>query len=178
MPGEEADLNEYLNSEYYNSLTTDAQNLIDENGWFNVGTADRNYFNGSTSVLSNISDNVEQVKDVRWQGKIGLIDITEYMRSSTNSACDTMEAFDSDYGTDQCINDVQTYLYIANDPAFTLTFERGSNPSTVWMMGNNGSTYGTGVIYRSGVRPVVYIKSDAKIISGTGTSNDPYILSA
>ena len=45
-----------------------------------------------------------------------------------------------------------------------------------WRLLSVGSLTGTWVIDDYAARPVINLKSDVKIISGTGTANDPYVV--
>ena len=50
------------------------------------------------------------------------------------------------------------------------------NSSNVWLVSNNGSGLSSGPASTYGSRPTVHLKSTVKIISGTGTESDPYVV--
>ena len=79
LPTEEADLNIYLNITYYDSMIEKAQSRI-INGIYKAGIP--NYDSGVS-----LTQNIEQVSSVLWQGKVALLDVTEYIRTSTNTSC-------------------------------------------------------------------------------------------
>ena len=71
----------------------------------------------------------------------------------------------SDYqDMERCLNSIDMWLM------------NRYSASSVWYVGNNGSGYRDGPTNTYGGRPTVHLKSTVKIISGTGTETDPYVV--
>lgn len=72
---EDATLNTYLNNEYLSTL--DSKYITTHT--FNVG--------GTSGESETIEKHIEDEKRVTWQGKVGLITATDYLKASTNPSC-------------------------------------------------------------------------------------------
>ena len=116
LPAVEADLNTYLNGEYYNSLSATVQNMVKEDAVYKVGV-----LNFANQILNA---DIEQVSAAKWKGKIALIDITEYIRSSTNNGCINMYQGFNEY----CARNNWMYL---NDYWWTISPYSNSNSNNV-----------------------------------------------
>ena len=163
----DATLNKTLNETYYNTISNDSKNYIISHD-FNVGT-----IRGYNDPLNTL---IEQENSSKWNGKIALITLTEYLRTNSNSSCDdTLNSFNPK----NCSN--TTWLKMTgdywwwgltriNDENYVLNFNEEGNiyffDSTCY---NNADSYGCQIT----VHPVVHLKSDIKL-SGSGTSLDPY----
>ena len=75
--------------------------------------------------------------------------------------------------SDCCNND---WLYDSNLNQRTITPDSGI-PDGVFFVFSAGQVYGSITSISIAVRPALYLSSDVMISGGTGTSNDPYILS-
>ena len=172
LPDAEADLNIYLNNEYYNQLSNEAKQQI-VNHSFNVGMV-------AYSSGQQLETDIKQSKMYTWQGKVGLINVTEYVRaaaidkncasvynySTTSTKCYYIDNWMFDeVGSDYGLSNMTSYYY------------SGSDYNTyVWIIMNdypNSSPRTGGHLFW----PVVYLSSNIKITSGTGTSQDPYQIS-
>ena len=162
LPNKEADLNDYLNGEYYNRLNTMAKSMIKEDAVYKVGVL---YCNNTS-----INQDIEQVNAVKWKGKIALIDATEYIKASTDSSCTNIDAA---YTTANCKNDNWIFN---NDTWWTISPYSYSYSRDIGAINSNGLIDAYLVRYAHGVRPVVTLKPDVKITSGDGSENVPYIL--
>ena len=168
LPDEETSLNIYLNTTYYNNiLNVESQNKI-VNGWFDVSRV-------SDNIDYNLNESFVQSTLARWSGKIGLINIIEYVQAGTNVICDSIYDF---YQNSECYSDSQNYLNTENY-FWTLSPSTGAYPGTgsVWIVGSDGRIYSFHypVSSQYGVRPVVYLKSDITL-SGNGTEEEPYVI--
>ena len=167
LPSEEADLNEYLNNDYYNGvnngLNATARSMVKEDAVYKVGIV--NHANSST-----LEQNITQVSSVKWKGKVALIDVTEYIRASTNSSCTDIAA---GRNTTNCKNNNWMFN---SDVWWTLSPYSYSSSYYVWDV-DNGSLINYRANNDIGVRPVVTLKPDVKITSGDGSSSSPYQLS-
>ena len=162
-------MNEYLNEEYYASLTSLAQQQID-NHYFNVGTI-------TASSSDNMQTDMLSEEKYKWLGQIGLLNVTDYVKASTNSNCTRANDYSSN---SSCYNNTQNYNWLfdssSNSPRFING--RGGSRTNVWGINTTTGAIGAGTtaISSYGVRPVLYLKSYVKIISGEGTSDNPFQL--
>ena len=141
-------LSEYLNDTYYNNLNITARNQIVSHLW-GTGSATR------TNV--SIADLVWLEKNNGGNNKemyIALPSRYEYQRTSSVQA----------YGTNNWLN------YNANWWTISAYF------SNVWYIDSSGSIYRTSVSKEQAIRPTLYLSSEVKIIGGTGTQSDPYMI--
>lgn len=121
-----------------------------------------------------------------WNGKVGLINISEYVEASTNSTC--INAFSTYYYNPNYYYDNSQHLTEVNDwPCSNTDYTWMYNGSSFYTM-NIGLTSTTtiwrvaasGYLNANGVksdyirpRPAFYLKADI-ILTGTGTETNPY----
>ena len=79
---EDSNIAEYLNGEYYNSLTPTAKTQVQRHT-FNIGGVLYLSGSGNDSILNNIN----QEKAYTWTGNIGLPNVTDILRASLNPSC-------------------------------------------------------------------------------------------
>ena len=133
LPSKEASLNTYLNGDYYNSLTSVAQNQID-NHYFNVGTV-------SASSNNTLETDMLEEGKYKWLGKIGLLNITDYVKASTNSVCDSIY----DYGSNtSCYNNSNNHNWLSVTKASYPRYINGSSGSRYNIWGLNHTSYNIG----------------------------------
>ncbi len=159
-----ADLNVYLNDTWYNTLKY--SNLITSHTW-NVGTVNANETNLQTSVNEEKKEN--------WDGKIGLMNVTDYVKASTNSVCTSVNAY---YATSSCYNNSATHNWIFAGPAaksylWTIAPDPYSDAHGVFAVYSSGPLRDDTADGNIGVAPVLYLSSDISL-EGDGTSNSPY----
>ena len=170
LPSKEASLNTYLNTTYYNSLSEIAQSQIDTH-FFNIGTVD--------SIQGNtLKQDRAQEEKYKWLGKIGLLNVTDYISSTTNTKCTNIYNYDNNIN---CYRNSLTTNWISKIIEKTPRFINGQSGTrtNVWGMNHESHNIGSnGLAANSNfkVLPTLYIKSDVKIISGEGTNSNPYIL--
>ena len=160
LPSKEASLNIYLNEEYYNILNENARNMIKEDGVYKIGVLDYNN--------ASINQDMQQVSSAKWKGKIALIDATEYVRASTNSSCTDIHSAVTSTGCS-----INNWMF-DNNIWWTLSPHSGTPATTLWYVGNGGAIYGKITTFSYGVRPVITLKPEVKITSGTGEINSPF----
>lgn len=73
--------NSILNGTYYNSLTSTAKNQIVSHSW-GIGPIKANNNDLSTQIKSENS--------TKWTGKIALLSVSEILRTTNNTSCNTM----------------------------------------------------------------------------------------
>ena len=124
----------------------------------------------------------------KWTGNVGLINVSDVLKASTNTACKS--------ATDQFNKLMQDTPEITCDSNYLL--DTLPDPTGYWTINafsaesfdNSGGAWraarGTGlaglVDYGAssdsdgGARPVLYLKSDIELTSGTGTELDPFVI--
>ena len=161
-----ASLNTYLNGTYYNGLNSTVQSQIVAKDW-NIGAV--------TYSDSNMTNQINNENVTKWNGKIALVTMSEYIRSNSNkSSCGTFSLYNSNYSS--CKN--TTWIYNSSYYLWTLS------PNSVISSGlycgfyvnQDGLVYNDGVGGNNDVRPVLYLSSEVKIIGGDGSKNNPYTL--
>ena len=175
--------------DYTKVIKSNYQNMISESVW-NIGGND--YFDPNTKPYDiplldqynkeRQNNTYENSRPVIWLGNIGLIYASDYGYSSTNSECrKNLRAgiiYDSinnklDYSNTLCKFDNWLYLfktYWTISPNFR--FER-----VVFNVEERGAVMIPSVYSSFNVYPSLYLKSNIKIISGTGKKDSPYKLS-
>ena len=159
-----ADLNVYLNDTWYNTLKY--SNLITSHTW-NVGTVN--------AKETNLQTSVNEEKKETWDGKVGLMNVTDYVKASTNSVCTSVKAY---YNTSSCYNNNATHNWIYAGPAakswsWTIAPYSNSDAYDVFVVSSGGFLSYYGAFSSSGVAPVLYLSSDISL-EGDGASNSPY----
>ena len=176
LPDDEAYLNIYLNGGTYagvnvagwyqtwsNTLSDTVKSYIDDNHLWNVGLV--SYTSGQLTATD-----IAQEKALKWQGRVGLMTASEYVRASTNSSCTGVYG----YGTaSACYNDGSSHNYLRKTiPQFMLSSQSISNSYSVFgvtpynLVNIKASTNG-------GVRPVLYLSSNVKLV-GDGTTGSKF----
>ena len=154
----------YLNGEYYNSLSSGAQGLIVNNTW-NVG----GIFGEESNPNGEIELALEEEKAYQWNGKVGLINETDYLNANSNqSLCSSGMGFNSNLET--CVT--TDWMYIPGTYWWSLSPIAGIS-NRVFGVGNDGDVSNHRARYSDGVRPAVFLSSSLSL-SGSGTQSDPY----
>ncbi len=163
-----------------------SRKLFDKAKW-NLGepntsnSSDANYYNKLTAkgfYEVERGNNVYQGNLESIETMVGLMYPSDYgyatsggNESTDREAClqTVLNSYDSDSGCYK--ND---WLYDPSDYQWTITPSNDTDAINVFDSGyvDNGSVDG----YDYRVRPVLYLKSDVKIVSGTGTKENPYKL--
>ncbi len=180
LPEKEATLNTYLNNDWYNGLSSDVQKLIVPH-IFNVGAVS----DGNVSL----EDSVEKEKNYKWQGKIGLINATDYVKVSLDSEkCGTIYLNSNiSSNTSKCVNSNWMYLSFGSNIFVMLTPVSDSRWPVNWVWINLGaaaadrtlfgmfdaSSVGGGGYFD--IVPSFYLSSDIKF-TGNGEKTTPYVI--
>ena len=168
LPEKEAYLNTYLNNDWYNSLSSNVQNIVVSH-MFNVGVT--KYYNET-----NLSNTITQEQTYKWKGKVGLMNPSDYVKASTNSACTSVNAYSNTFS---CYENSATHNWIYVGPAaqsysWTIAPSSYSDAASVFSARSDGALSAYGNAYTSGgAAPVLYLSSDISL-EGDGTSNSPY----
>ena len=160
-------LNSYLNEDYYNDeLSVTAQSQIVAKDW-NIGAI--------TNDNNDLADQINDENSDKWNGKVALATVSEYIRSNRNkSSCGSFSLNNDNYNS--CVKtgwmDTTnvTYWWTLSPDASTLEF--------VFNIDNDGivTRYGPTGFHEFAVRPALYLSSEVKITGGTGTKSDPYTI--
>ena len=159
-----ADLNTYLNEEYLPTLS-DSDKVVSHN--FSIGAV--------TSSNNDLAGQIADENGTTWNGKVGLITVSEYLRANTNTEqCGTFSLNNDNYSTCKTTN----WMYSAvpsGDYMWTISPRAGSSDD-VFSVGSSGRVNGILAFSHRGVVPVFYLTSDITL-SGTGEPGDPYVIS-
>ena len=174
-------LNTYLNNDYYNTLTSDAKNMI--------GTA-KYYFGGynTSEITSDIMWQYERKNDANRTGYY--YGTNPIMQNDASKKIAIMYA--SDYGyaaSKECTSNLYDYIDSASckttnnwlDKSTHTWFlpQRSDNSYAAFSVYSSGYVYYNDYVSRSeyAVCPVLTLSSNVKISGGSGTSSEPYTLS-
>lgn len=166
LPTTEASVNIYLNQTYYNNNLGDEAKLQLETHYFNVGKVSRT----SGQLLET---DVQQEKENKWKGNIGLITTSDYVRASNNNACTNVYSY---YNNANCYSSSNEHNYLNNNTTiWTISPCAHSNSHHNWDVFTSGKLDANYSFDNRNVHPTLYLKSDIKL-SGSGTKTDPYII--
>ena len=175
-------LNDYLNTEWEPAQTLDS--YIAEHS-FNVGGI---YYTSSYTVGDKgLSKEKEEQNSYTWNGKIGLMNITEYVEASLNPTCTSVYS-NFYYNTNYYQNDTQTITGYDNWPCSNRSYNwmpkainewalsaYSNYKYIVWSVSSSGNFIYNGANVPIGVRPAFYLKSSVRL-GGLGTSDEPYYI--
>ena len=181
---EDSSIKEYLNDTYYPTLTGIAKTQM-QSHTFNIGSVQYLYESGNDSIEKNIAGE----KMYKWTGNVGLINVSDLLKASTNTACKST--------TDQVNKLMQRPPEITCDSNYLLdtlsdstsywTINAASQESldasaAAWIveLRMSGLVYANAkegqVTNRTGVRPVIFLKSSIQITGGDGTKSNPFVI--
>ena len=157
-----ATLNTYLNNDYYNTLSSDAQNQIQSHS-FGIGAVTY----GNTDLAGQIASE----NGTKWTGNIALMSVSDYLRANTNiEQCGNFNLNNTNRDTCKTTN----YLFSTNYP-WTVSPDADDSYGVFRVSSIGTVNNGTARIDHFAVLPVLYLKSDITL-SGEGTSSNPYII--
>lgn len=180
-----------------NKLSNDAKNMIEDAIWYLGGvqfggndgkektTALEAYQNERKSNTinncispsdGNCTDKIS--RSSKWTGKIALIYTSDYGYASEDSSCQNDITYNQACSKNNWLNSGESYwtltprdsTYFGNAGWYILTPKYEGKESTYNICGDNV------VSADWGIRPSVYLKSTVTILSGEGTSSNPYKL--
>ena len=182
---EDSSIADYLNGEYYNGLTESARAQIQQHVYY-IGPVEYYEVTGNDSLSKNIAGE----KMNTWTGNIGLVNVSDILKASTNPACTS--ATDQlnqliDSGTSTCnsnylfdIPDTTTYWTINN--VYNESFDDYNLTRYIWVPGSYGGIVGISLTFDAinempnHARPVLFLKSSIQFTSGIGSKTDPFII--
>ena len=158
-----ASLNTYLNGTYYNGLNSTAQSQIVAKDW-SIGAV--------TYMDSNIANTINNENGTKWNGKVALVTVSEYLRSNSNkNSCGSFSLNNNNYSS--CIN--TNWMYNSNLNWWWTLSPYSGYSSGVFLVNNDGNVYDDASDTYTAVRPTLYLSSEVKL-SGSGTQSDPYVI--
>jgi len=158
LPTTESQMTTFLKT-YYGStnLSTEAKNQIESHLW-NVG------------LIDNVNQSVETVvakeKTNKWNGNVGLINPSDYMKASANINCTSSACNANNYMK-------KSYYWWTMSPASN----NEGDSNNVWYIDMSFGVSYTSAVNGVEVYPVVYLNSNIKI-AGEGTTAAPYTISS
>ena len=172
-----ASLNEYLNGTYYSSLSSKAQSMIKDTKYYLGG-----YQSGSTTSVDMYSYERKRKgygtyyyasNPNSWVGKLALMYVSDYGYASSNCENKKLDDVNSTNDIRACNNTNWLYkgAYEWLLPQYASVIDR-----VFLVLSVGGVATNIADKYQRGVRPVLYLTSDAKITGGSGTSSSPYTL--
>ena len=165
LPSDEAYLNKYLNLDWFNSLNDKIKVKIISHR-FNVGHVD-------ITKNQNIELDIKDEKKYGWNGKIGLINITDYVKASNNIECINVYS-SSTYGGNKCsknnyLNKSEEYLV-----QWTINPSKNSRSDTIDIIPLEGSEK-VGSIGNIYAFPSFFLSNSIELC-GQGTEQNPYYI--
>ena len=182
---EDSSIKIYLNDDYYtNNINSTAKGQMTSHS-FNIGAVES--LNNSGAAADSIEKNIAGEKMHTWTGNVGLANVSDILRASTNPLCTSATNNVSESGTSNCDSN---YLFEIPDMTGYWTINAYSNESggysiLAWLavrvsglvcldsysaFRDDYSTAGT-----FAPRPVVFLKSDTTL-NGSGTLEDPFTI--
>ena len=174
-------LNTYLNNDYYNTLTSDAKNMIGTTKYYLGGYKD-------SKITSDVMWQYERKNEANRTGYY--YRTNPIMQNDANKKIAIMYA--SDYGyaaSKECTSNLYDYdgsasckttnNWLDKSVITWLLPQHSDNSSNAFLVNSSGYVYGSNYVLDSefAVRPVLSLSSNVKISGESGTSSDPYQLS-
>ena len=177
---EDSSIKIYLNDDYYvNNINSTAKGQMTAHS-FNIGAVE--WLGQSGAEADSIEKNIAGEKMYQWTGNVGLANVSDILRASTNPLC--ISATTSYDGMNECNSN-----YLLDKGAASILYYWTINASS---SESGGDSFGVwfGYVYSSyayvdrsyayngsdaAPRPVVFLKSDTTL-NGSGTSEDPFTI--
>ena len=176
---EDSSIKIYLNEDYYvNDINSTAKEQMISHS-FNIGAVEN--LTRSGSQADSIEKNIAGEEMYTWTGNVGLANVSDILRASTNPLCtsattsnNNLTACNSNYLLDK--GEAST-LYYWTINAYSR--ESGGDSASAWSgfaSSSNAYVYNYYAYNSSRApRPVVFLKSDTTLL-GSGTSEDPFTI--
>ncbi len=157
-------------------------NYIEEVEW-KLGAIESEYVNAEAAYNAERSSATSNAPDysLTTVGKIGLMYPSDYGYAVPDKY-GALEVTLVDYGFRPLFDENHDFFaspyeidWLLYDDQITMTATK-ANYGSFWYIHSNGSLYNSLVEHLYNVRPSLYLKSDVRIVSGTGTETNPYLL--
>ena len=180
---EDSSIKIYLNDDYYvNNINATAKGQMTSHS-FNIGAVER--LDQSGAEADSIEKNIAGEKMYQWTGNVGLANVSDILKASTNPLCksatDNIGKLTQESPVVTCDSN---YLLDLPDPTVYWTInafsdESGGDSFIAWAAARDGGLLGLGgnAAYssNSAPRPVVFLKSSTTL-SGSGTQSVPFTI--
>ena len=171
---EDSSIKIYLNEDYYvNSINSTAKEQMTSHT-FNIGVVEM-LSEGTDSIEKNISGE----KMYTWIGNVGLANVSDLLRASTNPLCTSATySYNNqrDCNSNYLLNstDFLEYwtinaYYMVTEPAYNIVWTGFSNSDFSAVVGTSNAAH------TNPIRPVVFLKSDI-VLTGEGTLDSPFTI--
>ena len=176
---EDSSIKIYLNDDYYvNNINSTAKDQMTSHS-FNIGAVE--YLGRNNIENDSISKNIAGEKMYQWTGNVGLANVSDILRASTNPLCtsattsvNNLTACNSNYLLDK--GEASTLFYWTIN---AFSDESGGDSTHAWSGAADSSSasvsYGNASRSDDAPRPVVFLKSDTTL-NGSGTPDDPFTI--
>ena len=122
-------------------------------------------------------------RSTTWQGYVALPYATDWAYASSETACatnmfDGFDAANHNYDNMTCKKNNWMHHGSTQDEAMWMLspLAHYADAAIVWLVGGGGIVLTANASAALSVFPSVYLDTEVKITSGSGTSSDPYIL--
>ena len=179
---EDSSIKIYLNDDYYvNNINSAAKGQMTSHS-FNIGAVE--YLDQSGAEADSIEKNIAGEKMYTWTGNVGLANVSDILKASTNPLCTsaTDQGIKIQEGQVTCNSN---YLFEISDMTSYWTInaysnESGGNSIRAWYAARGSGRVGVDSNRAyfddyNAPRPVVFLKSSTTL-SGSGTSEDPFTI--
>ena len=181
---EDSSIKIYLNDDYYvNNINATAKEQMTSHS-FNIGAVEM--LDQSGAEADSIEKNITGEKMYQWTGNVGLANVSDILKASTNPSCKS--------ATDQVSKLMQESPVITCDSNYLFEIpdmtgywainacsrESGGCSNRAWYAVRVSGLVGIDNLYAytddaNAPRPVVFLKSSTTL-SGSGTSEDPFTI--
>ena len=186
----QADLKEYLNGEYYSGLSSESQKMIDEVTWNLGGTGSVSYENINVWQYYNLersnqtgkictsglgcNDNISRT--LSWKGKVGLMYPSDYgYASNGGDICRSTALFQ--WNANEYLQCKENDWLFKQATAWTIMpYSHALYAYHAVNIDRLGRVNNDFVGSQVAIFPSIYLKSDVKILNGSGTYDSPYVL--
>lgn len=180
LPGYEAYINVYLNGGQYASetltgwyenwssgLSSNIKSKILSDHMWNVGHV---FGTNGESLATDIAEE----KSLKWQGRVGLMSVTDYLKSNDINVCTASDSVGS------CIQSYEQHSYLYKGNGNVQVFiTPGATTYSLWGVSENIGVTQMDLYFDAddsfSIRPVLYLSSDVRL-SGNGTSSNKYTI--
>ena len=172
---EDSSIKIYLNDDYYvNNINETAKGQMISHS-FNIGAVEQ--LNDTSS--DSIAKNIEGEKMYTWTGNVGLANVSDILKASTNPLCTsaTTSRYDYDACNSNYLLDKGTASKLSYWTINAFSAGSGAFSNSAWYgyvtssIANVSNYHASGRDYAP--RPVIFLKSDTTL-SGEGTMDSPF----
>lgn len=159
--GEPVEINTYLNTEYLNSISTNYDKIISHD--FKTGII-------KDLVNDDLTNQIYEENQTIWNGKIGLISVSEYLRLNSNiGMCGTAKKAQANAST------CKTTTWLLKSFFWTINTTDYFDPYIKALLVGDGAGPAGALSGMLDIHPVIYISKETKLC-GSGTEENPYTI--